>query len=218
MGEMILQLLGSLDIGNLHTKLRDTINRLIANLLIIIQPLYLQPHISTNTPNPLICLHMHHHFIESRWLGSQPHIQQHSVLGFELLTETVEEPAMRGKLPPIFVLCHHEQVHFWRIVLLAIEFVLLSTIAFVLGIILTNFQPKGAQQSQTLPRVDVLMTVPLSLTKGIIDQRPTRINILSIFINKERVRLPLIFLIILSKVPLMFLTRPLHKKRLNNII
>ena len=78
-----------------------------------------ETHVPTDSSTLLVKLHILIHAIDSVALGLDPDIHQHTVLGIDYFTESLEEEHMRVKFALVLVLDTHEHI----IVLFPLSFI-----------------------------------------------------------------------------------------------
>ena len=78
-----------------------------------------ETHVSTDSSTLLVKLHILIHTIDSVTLGLDPHIHEHTVLGIDYFTESLEEEHMRVKFALVLMLDTHEHI----IILFSLSFI-----------------------------------------------------------------------------------------------
>lgn len=167
MGQMILELLCSLNVKDFEDKSRYDVQVFFIETLrvtkLVSGALDLQSHIPTNSTHFRVVFHMFIKSVQCLSLRSQTDVEQNSVFGSKLFAETIEKPVMRGQLPSVLVFSAHKQIHFTGLCLLRINLVL-NIVILLFAIIFRSphyehLSSEIINQSQLLSRTNVLIAV-----------------------------------------------------------
>lgn len=96
MCEMVLYLLCLLDVEDIDDEAAQAIEVLILVHFIILHFFSLQTHVAAHSTHSRVSPHVVVHLVDGLGVAPETHVQQDRVFGLELITETVEEPVVRG--------------------------------------------------------------------------------------------------------------------------
>lgn len=138
-------------------------------LVFILQSLYSEIHVSTNSSAGFIIFHVIVHFVKGSFFRAQSYVEQNCKFCSYLSTEAIEKPIVRGKLSSVFIFCDKEQIHFDH---RGVLFLLVQghvTISFVFLLVLERtksyINSVRIEKSELISCLNVLLTVRFCLTE-----------------------------------------------------
>lgn len=184
MGEMILNLLSSLNISKFTDYSCQKVHILVFYLLLSFHFFDFETHIAANSSNtssrtlPFISVEIAIHLHQGLLIRSKTHIQQNGKLRPEFLTEAIEEPVVGRQFSCIFVLHAHKQIHnrififFLHLLFLIILILFTLALTFLQSLETERyFFSESRDISQILPGSYVVVTEALSFLKSLQNQR-----------------------------------------------
>jgi len=180
--QIVLHLLRFLNIDEVKGKTGEPVDVFVLNLLLLLQLLYFQPHITADSPHVRVIFHMAVHFVYCGLFGFESHVHEHSVAWVQFPAESVEKPIVRRQFTRVLVFHTHKQIH-----------VPLHSLLIFLneGRISLNFLgrrqddllPKRSKIAQVLPSLDILINKGNGLVDGLSGNDLAFVGIVSIFLN-----------------------------------
>ena len=124
MSYVVLNLLSPLNTNDVGDTIWTAVMTLIFDSVASVSHLHFETHVSANTSDILVFMHIFVHLQNRCSIRLQPHIHKHTVPRPKFLAKTIQKPIVRWQLACIGVLTAHEQVHYCmrsRIVKLLVE-------------------------------------------------------------------------------------------------